>query len=75
MMFHVSNRIKGRAVERIGAGMGWRELENELDCDAHAKGSGHSVFVFACFADTNNSAWKGMCTKAEHVALKDHIGL
>ena len=32
MMFHVSNRIKGRAIERIGAGMGeMRELEKELN--------------------------------------------
>ena len=75
MMFHVSNRIKGRAVERTGAGMGWRELEKELNCDAHAKGSGHSVFVFAVLPIQTKVEWKGMCTKAEHVALKDHIGL
>ena len=53
MMFHVSNRIKGRAIERIGAGMGeMRELEKELNWKKGEKEGGpckrmgcHSVFV------------------------------
>ncbi len=41
MMFHVSNRIKGRAIERIGAGMGeMRELEKELNWKKRRKGRG-----------------------------------